>query len=381
MTSDHRAVAAAAIDELSASRLDAVDNLPGLREAAIDLAAAALSGDAGELMHAQIQHLRRPGSSLFPDAYLAVDAAAEDALQRAGAGLRVALAQAGKLFDARRYEHAMATRLSDDPRFALRAELARVPRPLTRPEPLTWSIPPAPWARDTYGSDPSPWPPSGLETAAALRCLPSGAAALASVEDGAHAGWAQIGMIERHRTPANRHHDCPARQVLIAVGLEVTDTEPPAKSPPFTEVPWQLWIWQPEQLEEIVNPRVATRRLSTGSFPAVALTNQIHTGLGTPLNVLAPILDVVMALRLRPTAGICGFSLSDNNGAGIICRQWHGHLVHDGNVQPLMPAVEGADLLIRPDLFDRLRTIIEDARIRAGIFVDYQEGVKPAGGA
>jgi hypothetical protein len=80
----------------------------------------------------------------------------------------------------------------------------------------------------------------------------------------------------------------------------------------------------------------------------------------------------VAALGLEPTEGICGFSLSDATGEALICRQWHGHLVHDGNYEPLLPAVAGADLLIRPDLFARLHDTIGAARCRAGVNVHHE---------
>jgi hypothetical protein len=67
-----------------------------------------------------------------------------------------------------------------------------------------------------------------------------------------------------------------------------------------------------------------------------------------------------------PTSGVCGFSLSDNDGPGLVCRQWHGHLVHDGNYEPLTPAVEGADLLVRPDLFAQLCDFVNPTRIHTG---------------
>jgi hypothetical protein len=53
-------------------------------------------------------------------------------------------------------------------------------------------------------------------------------------------------------------------------------------------------------------------------------------------------------------------------------RQWRGHLVHDGSYQPLAPAVEGADLVLRPDLFARLLDIVGGARARTGVSVSHQ---------
>jgi hypothetical protein len=61
----------------------------------VDLTATALSSDAGTLMHQQLDALCNAGTGQFPDAYLADEAAAEDALQyavadRAGANMPTA---------------------------------------------------------------------------------------------------------------------------------------------------------------------------------------------------------------------------------------------------------------------------------------------------
>lgn len=380
MSKDRSKFAASLVDEYLGSRLDAAGNPPGLREAVIGLAAVALaSDDTNRLMRDQVQYLTRPGSREFPDAYLADEAAAEDALQRAAAGLRTALARAGKIVNPRPFEQRAAARLRDDPRLAIRAELARVPRPLTRPEALQWSLTPAPWADDRDDQD--RWPPPGFGTVETLRFLPGGATALAQVDEGPHAGWTQIGLVESHHTPARRYPDRTAREALIAVGLELADTEPPAETLPFARAPWQIWTTPWQRLDSSADADVAAQRLASGSWPAAALTDagraeadHVPTGLGLPLHVLAPIFPLVAALKLEPTDGVCGFSLSDRNGPGLVSRQWHGHLVHDGNYEPLTPAVEGADLLIRPDLFTQLHRIAGDHRLRTGIAVSRRTG-------
>ena len=81
-----------------------------------------------------------------------------------------------------------------------------------------------------------------------------------------------------------------------------------------------------------------------------------------------------MALSLEPTPGVFGFSLGDGDGPGLVGRQWRGHLVHDGNYQPLAPAVEGTDLLLRPDLFARLLHIVGEGRARAGVSFSRRDG-------
>lgn len=367
------------VDHYLGDRLDAAGSPAGLRETVIDLVIDALP-DVETLMGTQLELLTNGRRSQLPDAYLADQAAAEDSLQHAAAGLRAALAQAGHLGNAQNFERGAAARLRDDPRAALRAELARIPRPLTRPEALVWSLDPAPWFSDSHQAD-KPWPPSGFVSVTGLRSLPGNAMAFARVSEGPHEGWVQIGLFERQRTPARRYPNQPARRLQIAVGLEALDDDPPPGTLPASQAPWQLWTSPWRRLGLGLTTESAVKHISTTGGALTALTDAGATGLidvprprtlsglGLPLYVLAPAASVVAALGLEPTNGICGFSLSDATGEALVCRQWHGHLVHDGNYEPLLPAVAGADLLIRPDLFARLHDTIGATRCRAGVNV------------
>ncbi|MEF9908553.1 hypothetical protein [Streptomyces sp. P9-A2] len=382
---DPRQYAADLVDNYLGDRLDAAGNPPGLREAVIDLVADAFP-DVETLMGTQLNLLTNGHRSQLPDAYLSDHAAAEDALQHAAAGLRAALAQAGQLGNAQNFEHHAAARLRDDPRAALRAELARVPRPLTRPEALVCSLDPAPWFSDSHQAD-KPWPTPGFASLTGLRFLPGGTAALARVDDGPHASWVQIGLFERQRTPARRHPDRPARQLQIIVGLEALNGDPPPGTLPVSQAPRQLWT-RPWRRLGLGFPRAesAAAHISAADQALMALTTAGSTsmvdapsrrsGLGLPPFILAPAASVVAALDLEPTNGICGFSLSDTAGEALICRQWHGHLVHDGSYEPLLPVVAGADLLIRPDLFTRLQDTIGASRCRTGVSIHHMSAAE-----
>ncbi|MFJ4648311.1 hypothetical protein ACIP6Q_32965, partial [Streptomyces bobili] len=157
---DPRRYATHLVDHYLGARIDATGPAPGLREAVIDIVAAAIPGHLEPLMRTQLDLLTHPSSNQFPDAYLANRATTEDALQKAAAGLRTALAQAGHLVNAQAFEGGTAARLRDDSRPALRGELARIPRPLTRPGALDWSLNPAPWFSDSH-QEQRPWPPLG----------------------------------------------------------------------------------------------------------------------------------------------------------------------------------------------------------------------------
>ncbi|MGV9270267.1 hypothetical protein ACWDRR_37130 [Kitasatospora sp. NPDC003701] len=385
---DPRQYATNLVDHYLGVRLDAAGSPAGLREAVIDLVTDAFVENIEPLMSAQLDMLTNRRSQM-PDAYLADQAAAEDALQQAAAGLRAVLAQKGHLGNAQAFERGAAARLCDDPQTALRAELARIPRPPTRPEALRWTLDPAPWFSDSQ-QDQQPWPPPGLASVAGLRSMPQNASAFPRVTDGPHTGWVQIGLVERQRTPARRHPDQPARQMCLVVGLEASDDGPPPGTLPISQLPWRLWTipWRRLALG-LASTEAAAEHLRARDQPLVGLTDAGSTpmvgtprprrGPGVPPYILAPVAPVIAALDLAPTDGICGFSLSDETGEALIFRQWRGHLVHDGNYEPLLPAITGADIIIRPDLFTRLCDIIGPSRCRAGINIDHASAPRDDG--
>ena len=87
-----------------------------------------------------------------------------------------------------------------------------------------------------------------------------------------------------------------------------------------------------------------------------------------------PVLTLVAALGLEPVSNDYGFSLGDEVGPGLVGRLWRSDLVHDGDYEPAFPAVEGADLLLRPNLFERLHNLVGEARARARLSVSYYSG-------
>ncbi|MEU3624813.1 hypothetical protein BS329_17880 [Amycolatopsis coloradensis] len=370
MTTDHEDFAEYLVQEHLAHLLA---DAPVLRRATVELTAAALAEFADDLLSEQLDHLRGPGSQRIPDAYLACEAAVNDSLQHAAAGLRSAMAQTSTLTDPHDFERAWTDFLSDDDHLSVRAEHARVPRPATRPDALTWSLTSAPWfsERDTDDA----WPPPGIKSVTRLRSLPGDPPPFAEVSDGPHAGWLQIGLAEAHQTPARSYPAQPGRKVLIIAGLEVVDAAPPAGSAPFTDAPWQLWTVPWDELGI-----GAEQQLPPGGFPAAAVTNGGRSarrggnnGLGLPLFLLAPAPCLLPVLGLRPTSeSFSGFSLSDSDGPGVVCRQWREHLVHDGNYEPLTPAVEGCDLILRPDLLVKLQELAAPRRLQVGVDVSFR---------
>lgn len=348
---DLRAVATEIVDHYLKSRLAAARGPVGLRRTVIDLVTEALPQHVDALIGQQLGLMTHPSRTQVPNAYLADQNTVEDALQQAAAGLRAAFAQAGHMGGkAQAFERNAAARLGDNPRAALRAELARVPRPLTRPQVLEWSLDPAPWFKESP-REPGVWPSAGLDSVAGQRQLPDGVMTLPRVSSGPHEGWVQIGFAESQLTPARRYPDEPARHVQIIVGLEADGHDVPAGSLPVAQASWQLWTRPLRYLApHLADTDAAAKHISVIDQPLVALTDAstttlvdapLHPGPGLPHYVLAPAVSVIAVLGLEPTEGICGFSLSDGQGEALIGRQWRGHLVHDGNYTPLLPAIEG----------------------------------------
>lgn len=112
---------------------------------------------------------------------------------------------------------------------------------------------------------------------------------------------------------------------------------------------------------------------------SIALAGVVRTetgdprGRGLPPSLLAPIGAIVVALGLAPDPTSMGLQLVDHEGPGLIGRVWRSGLVHDRTYLPLLQAVHGADLLLRPDLFTELVDILQPSRTRVGSFVRWPQ--------
>jgi hypothetical protein len=87
-----------------------------------------------------------------------------------------------------------------------------------------------------------------------------------------------------------------------------------------------------------------------------------------------PRLELVAFLDLRPESPTVRHCLVDDQGPALVGRNWRGFLIHDGNYTPLAPAIHGTDLIIRPDLYERLEDALDKNRIQSGIAVRHFEG-------
>ncbi len=308
--------------------------------------------------------------------YLADEEVSENELQAAAAGIRTARALEGVLSDPRAFEHNLAERLAPNESWSLRSEASRVPRPSTRPNLIAWSLAPIPWVANEHG-----WPPAGAETVTGVRQLTGADAEPARVAERPYAGWVQLGMLERQGTLATRYPAVPARRLLISVGLEASVGPPPAGSMPLGSGPPDLWAEPHWNLAAGLDAEHAHSALAMTRGPLAAVISYDNQpgaparnrGAGLPPLALVPRLEVIALLGLRPEEPALRYALIDDNGPALVGRLWRGFLIHDGNYSPLEPAVHGADLLLRPDLYEMLEGAIGKNRLSVGVVVDHSE--------
>jgi len=356
-------------------RIEDANEPPGLRQAIVDRIVAQ-AGQIEKRCGEQIDHLRSPSAQRIPDAYFVDEEIVENELQISAAGVRTARALEGVQSDPRRFERDLAQRLAPNALWALRGEASRVPRPSARAKMLDWSLAPIPWVEDD-----AQWPPADAVALADVRQLTGADGEPVRVSEEPYKGWIQLGMFERQATLATRYPDMAARQIVIATGLEVRDGPPPPNSLPLSRTAPDLWAVRYDDLAPNIDGELARIALISTRGPLAALTDYegqpgapAHDrGVGLQRFTLAPRIEVIALLGLQPETPALRHVLADHNGAAIVGRQWRGFLVHDGSYSPLEPAIHGADLLLRPDLYDTLVSTFGEEQISLGVTVSCSE--------
>jgi len=364
-------------------RLELAGEPPGFRGAITDGVLVRLDSINARFRD-QFDHLRAPSSRRIPDAYYADELETENELQKVGAGLRAALALGGILGDPFEIERSIAADLTPTGVWARRSEASRVPRPTTRPAVFEWSLHPIPWVEDKDFE----WPPADAEALTGVRQLVGDQAERVRVGEVPFTDWVQLGFVERQGTFGTRYPKSPGRQVLLMSGLEVCAGSPPANSGPLSELPPGLWAHRYTDLDSGLDQARARVAIAASRMPLTALVSYEQTlgapskdrGLGLHQFCLTPQLEIVAFLDLRPETPALRHVLIDDHGPGIVCRQWSSYLIHGGNYGPLEPAVVGADLIIRPDLFDTVEATIGADRIDLGLTVRHHQGPEPGDG-
>jgi hypothetical protein len=161
----------------------------------------------------------------------------------------------------------------------------------------------------------------------------------------------------------------------------VYDGPPPANSLPLSSGPPNSWAETYEQFAPSVDADHARTVLRTARGPLAALADyegqpgapHRYRGIGLQRFLLVPQVEVIALLALRPETHPIRHVLVDDKGPALVGRQWRGFLIHAGDYRPLEPAVHGADLLLRPDLYDTLESVVGTERLSLGIGVSHSE--------
>jgi hypothetical protein len=358
-------------------RLADANEPPGVREAVIQ----SLLDQVETIRHrssGQIGQLRPPSSKSIPDAYLNDEEALENALQQAAAGIRAARAREGFLTaNVRRFEAGYAFPLAPSARWALLEESSRVPRPTTRHRLLARSLTPIPW-QDSEDE----WPPPTSVDLERTRRLAGQDAQPVRVTEKPYNDWVQLGMFERQATFATTYPEKPSRQLLISTGLEISDRCTPMDSAPVGTSPPNILLITYDHLLPGTDQAPAADTLEDLQGPLATIASYRgqrsapHRGRGVGLHpfTLVPRLELVAFLDLRPESPTVRHCLVDGQGPALVGRNWRGFLIHDGSYTPLTPAIHGSDLILRPDLYERLEDALDKHRIQSGITVRHLEG-------
>jgi hypothetical protein len=358
-------------------RLADANEPPGVREAVIQNLEDGIE-TMKQRFSEQIGQLRSRSSQRIPDAYFNDEEEIENAIQLAAAGIRAARARAGFLTaDARRSEAGYAFSLAPSARWALLEESSRVPRPATRHHLLARSLTPIPWQDNE-----AEWPPSTAVELEGTRRLTGQDAGPIRVAERPYNDWVQIGMFERQATFAGTYPKQPSRQLLITTGLEVTDASISMDSLPVGTNPPNIWLAPYDHLLPGVVPATVGEILEDLHGPLTMIANyrgqrsapHRNRGVGLHPFTLVPRLELVAFLDLRPESPTVRHCLIDGQGPALLGRNWRGFLIHDGSYTPLAPAVQGTDLIVRPDLYERLENALDRNRIQFGITVRHFEG-------
>lgn len=369
-----REQAEALIEEFLAVRLDSAGNPPGLREAIESRLATRAETILGR-SEAQAKRLRSRAFNR-PPTYYAHEEASEDALQAAAAGVRTASAMAGEIVAPIHFERGVAGELAHTAAWAVRSEGARVPRPPTRPTNLQWSLPPVLWLE----TKDLPWPPSEARGLIGRNQIADVGPALCA--EPPYADWVQIGLVEHQFTFESRHPKLPSRRMFLAAGLEISDGQAVTRPLPFAKSRPTIWT-RPysELLPSLDLERLRTTLANTVgplasflSFREEPGTPDCDLGAGLHPFLLGPSIELVVLLGLRPEDPALRLCLVDENGPALVCRAWRGFLIHDGNYEPLEPALHGTDLLLRPDLYLKLQTAVDPHRLRLGTSITFSPG-------
>lgn len=352
--------------EFLGARFELAQGPIGLRDA-VEMRFAAMSDETIDRVRGQMKQLRASNLDR-PPVYYAHQEVIETSLQEAAAGIRSAMAIEGHLVEPLPFERTASRMLASTAAWAIRSEASRVPRPPTRHPALAWTLMPVPWLNDSA----SPWPPE--EAVPLLEQQELSFGNLPTCAEEPYRNWVQLGLIERHRTYSSRYPEQSEREYSVFAGVGVAGRDQVVVNPPFVGSPPSIWTHRAADFLPIPDQTELRAGLSIFVGPLVALLGfestfgspRADTAPGLPPFLLAPHIALSAILDLAPESPSSRLMLVDHGGPALVCRQWSSFPIHDGNYEPLEPAVVGSDLLIRPDLYEIVVEAIGQARLRIG---------------
>ncbi|WP_419703236.1 hypothetical protein [Promicromonospora sp. NFX87] len=286
---------------------------------------------------------RDMGNREWPDAVLLDQHAAEEALQRAAGAIRGHLASHGTFVtNAVGWEDGLGEflKLTPVPEMFERGRIPRptLPMPSVRIEPTAQPADSEADRSVDEGHQPNPW------------LVPT------SEAGEPYAGWFVLAYCELRRSSAKQGHAKRDERSYIEAGVEVdlATLDEPDWGQPLNEVALGQWLY-PERRAEGSGSRI---RLAATTHPVGPFVDDLAR-LGLPL-MLAPTAELVQVLDLAgiPLDG-AEMVMSDATGPALAHVVWRASYRHSDYYMSY-PRLEGAALLLRPDLVQRLKDLWGD---------------------
>lgn len=336
--------------------------LPGLLNAVGDQVTEIRASEAfKKRLKSQIDAFADSIRKQWPNAFLANDEIVEDLLQSIAAGGRTACLMAGELIaNPMEWEDQLASALLNDPTIPLLLETHRQPRPRISPPP---SIGNEVWVQ-IHESQSHSSRPSVVEAAeederllATITVKPASCSPI--FEGGNFGGWRWFATVENRCV---KHPDWRRKTDLFVeryCALEVRNTNDrqALTRPPVTTGDLRLWSIEVDHTLEA--PLFEKSQPLVGIDYELAIVGDVHHGLGVPIPLLAPTTSLISLLKLHPGEP---FSYEDENGLALALTTWRAEY-DTSDYYLARPRLWGCGIVIRPDLFNQLVTVVGEDRL------------------
>lgn len=346
----------AMIDEVAGFRLSRVEPiLPGLRLAVRKRVDSVFNSESHKRRRQeQIRAYKDNGNDRWPDAFLALDEAVEDNMQRAAAGARAALLMNhGPVEDSVELEETLAQALLDDPELPLALERTRQPRP---------EIPPPPprgdplWDALRVRAEGGSVDETGIEAASQSGSALLGTVAIMGAEDvltivgGPYDGWRLVAAVEQRVMSqpgwGTKENDIIDR--YRAAELRLSGDRHALTLPPIAQGDIRAWS-SAFGMGLSVSKSIGTQPVIGLDFAARA-AGERHYGLGVQGHLLTPTPWLVAAPSLKHGSY---FVLDDEDGPALALITWRTEY-ETSDFHLSWPRLRGAGVVVRREAFDSL---------------------------